>query len=243
MADNLDRIARLAPARSTPSRFDKTLVCLFHDIEENVDTQVPRDLCQKHLSQMLAAERVNGVKTTYNVLGRLWHEKAEEISGSDSHAIGFHSFDHSLRDQDQLRRCRKLDLQVKGYRPPQSILTEELTDSGLGYYNIEWLLSSTKSLGFKNCRLENGVVKIPVHLDDYPLHTTEMKYESWKRILFQLVETENFVAIGLHDCYAGHWIDRYHELLGELLVRAEFRTCDEIAGLAYLEGLPENNLR
>ncbi len=134
---------------------------------------------------------------------------------------------------DQLPRLRNVDLQVKGYRTAKSIITEELTDEALSFYNFEWLMSSAHSYGFDLPRLENGIVKIPASIDDYPLKTGELSYEQWFDRIVAIARRQGFVAVGLHDCYARFWIENYSDLLERLKRIGEFRTCDQIKNLAY----------
>ena len=178
------------------------MICVFHDVEEDVDTAVAPAACRDALVRMLAIERARGARVTYSVLGRLFATKADAIRASGEHALAFHSYDHRVDDRTQLARVREVDLQVKGYRPPRSVITDELADYALAYWNFEWLLSSAASFGFAAPRLENGIVKIPVHLDDYPLHTRELSLEAWLDRLDAEIRARDFVAVGLHDCYA-----------------------------------------
>jgi hypothetical protein len=128
-----------------------------------------------------------------------------------------------------------VDLQVKGYRPPQSRLTAEITDYTLAYWNFEWLLSSARSLGSSEPRLQNGIVKIPIHMDDYDMQTGDLSYGQWLQRLDSLVATRDFVAVGLHDCYARHWLDGYAELLGRLEHAGELWTCDQVVNRVRFE--------
>ena len=174
------------------------------------------------------SNELHGVRATYSVLGTLWREKAPLIAAHDDHAVAFHSFDHRCEDLSQLARVRRVDLQVKGYRPPRSVITAEVTDYTLAYWNFEWLLSSARSLGCSEPRLENGIVKIPIQLDDWGLHTGEQTVAQWMQRLDALVAAHDFVAIGLHDCYARHWLDGYGELLEQLKGAGELWTCDQV---------------
>jgi hypothetical protein len=184
---------------------------------------------------MLAIERARGVRATYSVLGTLWREKAPLIVAHDDHSVAFHSYDHRLDDLRQLERVRRVDLQVKGYRPPQSLITAEVTDYALAYWNFEWLLCSAYSLGFSKPRLENGIVKIPIHLDDYPMHAGELTRSQWTERLRALVATQDFVAVGLHDCYARHWLADYEELIEWLAQAGELLTCDQVVNRVLFE--------
>lgn len=229
---------RLVPLEATAASVDPTppsrpTICLFHDTEADVDTAVPRPQCHANLVRMLALEAERGVRATYNILGTLFAE-TQDMVAAHGHALGFHTYDHAPDGVDQLPRVRRLDLQVRGYRPARSLLTPEVTDYRLSYFNFEWLLCSAKTLGFDRPRIEGGIVKIPVHLDDYGLHTGELTYPVWMERLRRLLATRRFVAIGLHDCYGHHWLDRFGEFLVELGGAGTFKTCDDIADEMFL---------
>ena len=107
---------------------------------------------------MLQIEKEFGLDATYDVLGSLLAQKKRKIQLSNPrHSIAFHSFNHRLDDLTQLHQCRNVDLRVRGYRPPRSTITAELTDYNLTFLNFEWLASSAYSLGFDRCKLENGL--------------------------------------------------------------------------------------
>jgi hypothetical protein len=182
---------------------------------------------------MLDVEREHGVKTTYNILGQLFARNAPLITKHADHSIAFHTYNHRLDSLDQLQQVRGVDLQVKGYRTGRSVITEELTDYALTLHNFEWLMSSACSFGFDLPKLENGVVKIPAHLDDYLLSSGELNYEEWMNRLMTMVKEERFVSLGLHDCYSRFWIDRYSELLDRLKKVGELWTCDQITNQVY----------
>ena len=157
-------------------------ICIFHDIEENVDTDVSAAVCVDNLGRMLAIEKDTGVDATYNVLGSLLGRTRSAICASNPrHSIAFHSFNHRIDELTQLQRCCEVDLRVRGYRPPRSRITPELNDYNLTLFNFEWLASSASSLGFNEFKLENDFIKIPIDLDDYPLFTGEVAYEDWER--------------------------------------------------------------
>jgi len=232
---NDERIVPLEISHREPAHHPHKVICITHDIEEDVDTPVGKRDCRDALARMLAIERARGVRATYCVLGALWREKAPLVAAQDDHSVAFHSYDHSLDDLHQLERVRRVDLQVKGYRPPRSVITAEVTDYALAYWNFEWLLSSARSLGCSEPRLENGIVKIPIHLDDYPMHTGELTAPQWMERLRARVATQDFVAIGLHDCYARHWLGNYCELLDWLAEAGELWSCDEVVNRVFFD--------
>ena len=231
---NADRKVRLEQSPSTASLQQPPLViCLFHDIEENIDSDADPEECQTVLRRMLDVEREHGVKTTYNILGQLFARNAPLITQHGDHSIAFHTYNHRLDSLDQLQQVRGVDLQVKGYRTGQSIITKELTDYALSFHNFEWLMSSARSFGFDLPKLENGIVKIPAHLDDYLLSSGELDYEGWMNRLMTMVKEQRFVSLGLHDCYSRFWIERYSELLDRLKKLGELWTCDQITNQVY----------
>jgi len=237
LAGNAERVARLVPVTGEAAvRFNKPAIAIFHDIEENVDTPISVAACQRHLAQMLEIEQESGVDATYTVLGALMSAKLGKIRSSNPrHAIGFHSYDHG--GYRQLRKCREVDLRIRGYRPPRSRMTSELTDGNLTYLNFEWLASSAASLELARCRLENGLVKIPIHLDDYPLHIRAMEYEAWEGQAIEALQIRPFLSLSLHDCYAEHWLPHYPRLLEKLGKLGQFATADSICD-GMLLGMP-----
>ena len=135
---------------------------------------------------------------------------------------------------DQPTLCRHVDSRIRGYRPPQSNITYELNDFNLALRNYRWLASSESSLGLRMPEVENRIAKLPIALDDFPLHTRQLTYPAWKRRVLALAERRSFVAISLHDCYAGEWLHDYPSLLAELGARGRLRTLDQVAWDAIL---------
>jgi hypothetical protein len=237
---NRDRIIPLSVLQNSVVENDSNgCLCIFHDIEENVNTPIAADECAENLQRMLEIEKSFGVDATYNVLGVIFERKNSVIRASNRHhSIGFHSFNHRLNDLAQLPKCRNVSLRVRGYRPPNSRITNELTDYALTKFNFEWFACSANSLGHSDCRLQSGLVKIPIHIDDHRLHLGQ-PYEEWRNDLLQRTSIMPFFALGLHDCYASKWLGRYADLLDELLsmkklVRAD-DVCDGVLLAAPLE--------
>jgi hypothetical protein len=231
--DNVDRGVGLVPAGPAVANGRGRTIVLFHDVEEDVSVAGDRATCRANLARMLEIESRRGIRLTYNVVGRLFRNDAPTILAG-GHALGFHSHDHVVEATDQLPRVRAVDLQVRGYRPPQSVLTEELSDYNLAFHNFEWLLNSARRFGFADPRLERGIAKIPVHLDDHPLHVGAMDERRWWLRLRELAARHDTVAVGLHDCYAHHWIERYDELLDALSALGQIVTCDALADRLFL---------
>ena len=236
---NAARIVRLRRVKwGGPSEDGLRKICIVHDIEGNVDTAVSALECWNNLERMLRLEKELGVSATYCILGRSFHRARNVIIDfNHRHAIGFHSMDHDLANLNQLLQCREVDLRVRGYRPPKSRITNELSDENLAYHNFEWLASSVYSFGHNDCILRNGIVKIPIHVDDYHLFTGCKDYLKWKSALCDRAGLCSLFGVGLHDCYAGKWLEYYPELLSKLALLGKFVTADEVCDEMYLQAV------
>lgn len=225
------------------SRGDEPTICVLHDIERGwghldepefatgADAAAPG-----HLARMLDVEADLGVRATYSVVGFMVPDLARQIRAG-GHTVAFHSYDHAAEDEDgcddQLARCREVDYRIKGYRPARSRLGPELTNDNLAFHNFEWLASSAHSLGATQPALTHGVVRLPIHFDDFALHRGAT-YADWHRTHVATLGTAAFSAFSLHDCYAAHWLDRYPELLREVARLGRVRTLDEVAAEVLL---------
>ncbi|MBT8402698.1 MAG: hypothetical protein KJP18_02500 [Gemmatimonadetes bacterium] len=218
---------------------DRPTVCIVHDIERGVGHVRTEPAFAREaeirgwsaLERMLEIEAAAGVPSTYSVVGSLWDEAMARIGGPP-HEVAFHSYDHGRRGQ--LLPCRRIDVRPRGYRPPQSRLTWEHRTSNLVLRNFDWFASSEASLGVDEPELRNRLVRVPIALDDYPLHTRAMEYDAWERRLMELVEQREFVAVGLHDCYGDDWLDRYPALLARLTAGARLRRVGDVADELFL---------
>jgi len=230
-------------------------ICICHDIERGLGhTQCDPDFARsvdgparQALHEMLDVEDREGIHCTYHILGAFFDEVRGPVAAR-GHAVGFHSFDHHIGaaatapdpgargglESYQLQKCRTLDYRVKGYRPPQSRLTADLSDAHLAFYNFEWLASSRRSLQCSAPHVENGIVKIPIHLDDYDLYTGKQNFEGWAARAVELVRQNDFTALSLHDCYAGFWLKGYAGFLQSLKGLGAFQTLDEVAARTFL---------
>lgn len=235
-------VGKAAPAAVEPERgsepiADDRTVCLTHDVERgsghrDVDPDFARRADEsgaRALAAMLAAEAGAGVHATYNVVGEMLPEVRGQIE-PEGHALAFHSYDHG--DGDQLERCRRVDPRLKGYRFPRSIRTAEATNARLAFHNFEWLAAAGPP--GSEPRLEDRLVSVPVHRDDFALYTGDVDYDAWESSLLEHAETAPITVVGLHDCYGELWLERYPELLEKLSERARLRTLDEVAADVFL---------
>src|SRR3990172_3635945 len=232
VAKNRDRI--VIPEKKQEIIENKKTICLCHDIERglghiDVDpnfAESANKTSTNDLEVMLRIEKEMNVKATYNVLGCFFNEVRGRIE-KDVHCIAFHSYDHI--GANQLDRCRQIDYRIKGYRPPQSKITSELSDKNLCLHNFEWLASSADSLGIRLPEMRNRIVKIPILFDDFDLYKNKVKYEYWEQKALDIIKQNDFVAFCLHDCYARYWLPYYREFLQKIKEVGRIKTFNEVA--------------
>jgi hypothetical protein len=217
--------------------------------------EVADRISREALTNMLRCEEALGIKATYNVLGCLFEEvRAEIVRGG--HSLAFHSYDHQIRRcwcltkhyyrarrvlaslcgegrngkyQDQLYRCRLVDRRVNGFRMPQSRVTAEWNDYNLVFRNFDWCAISDQQLRSSLPVMQNRLVKIPIHFDDFPLYTGNLSFGAWEKRLLKMIESNEFVAFGLHDCYADFWLPGYSTFLKRISGLGRFKTLDAVA--------------
>jgi len=229
----------VAEPGTEPIREDK-FICICHDIERGLGhvgidpdfVAVADHTSPASLEEMLAAERDANVGATYNVVGVLFDELRSRIE-AHGHCMAFHSYDHQIDDfgaeRTQLQKCRSVDYRIKGYRAPRSRITADLTEANLCMHNFEWLASSAKSLGTLQPEMKNRIVRVPILFDDFPLFQGRLSYTEWERSALERVANNHFVAFGLHDCYAPHWLPHYRDLLRRLRALGTLRTVNAVA--------------
>jgi hypothetical protein len=219
---------------------DERTICICHDVERELG-HVEREpgfvahaaaTSPAGLRRMLEVEGRRGIRATYDVVGQMMRDVRGDIEGA-GHELAFHSFDHRPHD-NQLGLCRGVDYRIRGYRPPNSRMTRELTDEQLGRYNFEWIASSAGSIGTEQPALGSAAVRIPIFFDDFPLHRHGMTFETWEAEALATTASRSFTAFGLHDCYADRWLHGYDAFLGKLADLGTLRTVGEVADRVLL---------
>lgn len=211
------------------------LIAVCHDIEggwghraeDAVFARRADRLASRHLEAMLALEAEAGVRATYHVVARLLPRVRDAIA-QGGHCLGLHSYDHQL-DRPQVARCRRAAPGITGYRPPQSQLTPELLDGTLVAHGFQWLASSVSSLGADSPALVEGLVRIPIHFDDYALHARGLPFATWGLRALAWIEARPFTCFSLHDCYAQFWLPHYRAFLARVCALGRLTTLGELA--------------
>jgi hypothetical protein len=238
VGENTDRL--VAPEVRTDAMDAEKTISVCHDLERgtgflDVDPEfakVADEHSPESLDEMLAVEQAVGVTATYCVVGTLMNEVQAKLE-SGGHCVAFHSYDHRL-EPDQLARCRRIDYRLKGYRPPRSRITPELSEENLCFHNFEWLASSALSLDTELPELRRRVVRIPILFDDHALHTGALTYDEWERDALQQIQRHDFVAFSLHDCYAPLWLRHYPRFLENVARLGRLRTLNDVSSRVIL---------
>jgi hypothetical protein len=238
---NRDRTIRPEFQEENPVK-QKT-ICLCHDIEEGFGhTEVDPSFAgfahresAANLDQMLEKERKFQVKATYNVVGMFFERVRQKIE-SEGHCLAFHSYDHGFDEKEptQLSKCRSIDYRIKGYRPPQSRITEGLSDYHLVFHNFEWLASSVRSLGIQQPKMTNRLVKLPVQFDDFEMYKERMSYKDWESSAMEKINGSDVSIFSLHDCYAHFWLPHYESFLEKISKLGKLITLNELAATITL---------
>ncbi len=235
---NADRF--VVPEPGEEEITDDRIICICHDIERglgHIDSDRAFALraeaaAPEYLDRMLAIEREAGVKASYSVVGMILPELRSRIE-QDGHCLAFHSWDHHI-GPEQLSTCRSVDYRLKGYRPPQSVITPELSDENLCFHNFEWLANSSYMFGFALPRLENRIVKLPIHFDDFAMYHDAMPYDTWESQALAVIGKSHFTAFSLHDCYGEFWLPRYAEFLRKVSGMGKLLTLNQAADEVFL---------
>lgn len=219
-------------------------ICLAHDIEAGIGhvgfdselVEVANRNHKKYLKEILEIEEYLGIPVTYNIVGKIFIEVKEQIirlRKKGGYCLAFHSFDHNIK-KAQLYKCKDVDYRIKGYRPPQSKITRELSASKLAFNNFEWLASSAYSLQIKEPKSESGMVKIPILFDDYSMYKDKISYVEWEDRVLKIIEENEFIAFCLHDCYAHYWLPYYKSFLSKIYWMGKFKTFNRVAEEEFL---------
>ncbi len=231
--DNLDRVVR--PTRGAEHLGAERSICICHDTERELGhlsadpgfARVAAEVSARNLERMLEAEARAGMRGTYAVVGQLMPALRPAIE-ANGHEVAFHGYDHDP-ERRQLGRCREVDYRIPGYRPPNSRMTEELSDLELARRNFEWLASSPKSIAAPVPQVRAAIARMPVHFDDYPLYKVGAAWSDWETEALRDVTARSTTIFGVHDCYAHLWLDHYDDFLAKLADVGRLRPIGEVA--------------
>ena len=179
------------------------LVAFYHDIEQDIDSAASPEQCRRVVKEFLRLEKQYGVRATYNVVGRLFREQPDLIDWilQEGHEVAFHSFHHQSDWRPdyfikEIDLCREYSPIPSGYRSPQS----KIDQRGIEHLWEKGFLWNAEGDSFREPYfIYKGLVRIPISLDDWPLHTGETTVEGFIRQYSELLQKRVFLAVGFHD--------------------------------------------
>ncbi len=194
-----------SPPVAPPSDPRRALT-LYHDIEQDLDSTADRDECRRVVREFLALEARYGVPVTYNVAGRLVSEQPdliEWITGAGQE-VAFHSYHHQPDWQpayyaDEVARCRKVSPEPRGYRSPRSQWDESTLTSA---WQNGFLWNAESDQTASPYFIHEGLVRLPIAGDDWPVQTGEATLGQWVDGFGRLLDGRAYFGFGAHDSVA-----------------------------------------
>jgi len=181
------------------------MVTFYHDIEQNVDTKVSPEECRQVVRDFLSIEKKYGVPVTYNIVGKLFQLQPDliELIIKNNQEVAFHSYNHPCppRPEGYSREvdlCRTVSPLPCGYRSPRSMWNKSTLES---LWRNGFLWSAESDLHSEPYFIHGGLVRLPIAIDDWPLHTGSLTVHEWVQQFSYLTKSRRYFAIGIHDCY------------------------------------------
>jgi len=81
--------------------------------------------------------------------------------------------------------------------------------------------------------MDNHLVKIPIHFDDFPLYKLGMSFDGWEKRAVATIGHNAFTAFALHDCYADFWLPHYSAFLKKIESLGTFKTLDQVTNEVF----------
>lgn len=188
-----------------PSDVQRALT-LYHDIEQDLDSAADPDECRRVVTEFLALEARYGVPVTYNVAGKLFREQPDLIRWitDAGQEVAFHSYHHQPTWQpahyaDEVALCRRVSPDPKGYRSPRSQWNESTLISA---WDNGFLWNAESDPTGSPYFIHEGLVRLPIATDDWPLHTGAATPQGWVEGFCGLLDDAPYFGFGAHDAVA-----------------------------------------
>jgi hypothetical protein len=179
------------------------MVTFYHDIEQNLDSKANPKECRQIVKEFLYLETKYGIPVTYNVVGKLFREQPDliELIIQEGQEVAFHSYNHQPDWQpryysDEITLCRAVSSLPCGYRSPQS-KWNRTTLKILWEKGFLWNAESDRHK--EPYFIYEGLVRLPIAQDDWPLHTGALSIEEWVQQFPRLLKMRSYFGFGCHD--------------------------------------------
>ncbi len=190
--------------KTISNHFPKSpIVTLYHDIEQDIDSNADKETCRIILKEFLQLEKKYNVTTTYNIVGKIYEEQPNLIKWitSQGQEIAFHSYHHpsdwnKKYYAEEIQRCRQISDLPKGYRSPRS-QWNKTTLKTLWKQGFTWNAEGdTKTTPYY---IYKDIVRLPIATDDWLLHQGKIEVNRWIQNFEELFNTRSYIAFGSHD--------------------------------------------
>ena len=176
-------------------------ITFYHDTEQDFGIKVAPGECRQIVTEFLHIEKQYGISVTYNVVGRIYREQPELISKitQDGHEVAFHSYNHTYEPENypkEIALCRQLSPIIKGYRSPRSQWNESTLRA---LWENKFLWSAENDSAREPYFIHEGLVRLPIATDDWPVHVSQISEEQWVRSFADLLDKRRYFAFGNHD--------------------------------------------
>lgn len=184
-------------------RSNPPLVTFYHDIEQDVDSEASPAVCRQVVSEFLKLEKKYGVCATYNVVGRLMRDQPDMVEHitEGGHEVAFHSYDHPPQGAphsyaQQIDLCRDVSDAICGYRSPRSGIDQAAVER---LWDKRFLWNAEADAQHEPYFIHQGLVRLPIATDDWPLHRGAVSVEEFVRRFSQSLRRRHYLALGFHD--------------------------------------------
>ena len=188
------------------------MITLYHDIEQNYDSNADPEVCRNIVYEFLRLEKKYNIRATYNIVGKIFINQPDLIDRilNEGQEIAFHSYNHqtdwnSKYFSNEISLCRKVSLIPKGYRSPRSQINQEAVQTiwNEGFY---WTAEGDRHS--EPYFIYKGLVRLPIIADDWPLFEEKISADEWVNQFSKLIKNRSYTAFGLHDCVASFEPDK-----------------------------------
>jgi hypothetical protein len=182
------------------------MITLYHDIEQNYDSNADPQLCRAMVKEFLKLEKKYNVPVTYNVVGKLFEEQPDLIQSilGEGQEIAFHSYNHQKNwnpdyFSNEIDLCRKVSPIPLGYRSPRSQINQDAVRT---IWENGFLWNAEGDYHTEPYFIYKGLVRLPITGDDWSLHQGKINEDKWVQNFSNLLNSRTYIAFGLHDYIA-----------------------------------------
>jgi len=180
------------------------MITFYHDTEQDFGIEVDVEACRQVVGELLRIEKQYGISTTYNVVGKIYCDEPDLIDRitRDGHEVAFHSYHHTYDARNyptEIALCRQLSPAIKGYRSPKSLWNDATLHA---LWDNQFLWSAENEPTQEPYFIHEGLVRLPIALCDWNIHSGEMTEDQWVETFADLMDRRRYFGFGTHDCVA-----------------------------------------